>query len=44
MSQGMRGAETDLETQWVFKSKEITEEQRLEIAARCVEIAVYMLE
>ena len=39
-SQGMMGKQEDLEKQWVFKTKDVTEEQKLEIIGRVVEIAI----
>ena len=39
-SQGMMGRQEDLEKQWVYKTKTITEEQEREIVARVVEIAI----
>ena len=39
-SQGMMGKEEELEKQWTFKCKEITEEQIREIVARVTEIAI----
>ena len=39
-SQGMMGKKEDLEKQWALKTKEITEEQQIEIIARVVEIAI----
>ena len=39
-SKGMMGSKDDLEDQWVYKCKEVTKEQRREIVARVVEIAI----
>ena len=39
-SKGMQDKETDIEEQWVFKVKELTDDQLLEVAARCTEIAI----
>ena len=39
-SKGMMGNEEDLTDQWVFKSKEVSKEQKKEIVARVVEIAI----
>ena len=39
-SQGMSGKNGKVEDQWVFKVKEVTREQLMEIVGRCVEIAV----
>ena len=39
-SQGMMGKEEEIEKQWAFKSKRISEEQKKEIVARVVEIAI----
>ena len=39
-SQGMMGKQEELEKQWVFKTREITEEQEKELIARVVEIAI----
>ena len=39
-SRGMMGKEEELEKQWAFKNKEVTEEQKREIVARVVEIAI----
>ena len=39
-SRGMTGNQEDLEKQWVFKTKTITEEQMKELVARVVEISI----
>ena len=39
-SKGMISKEGDIEEQWCFKCKELSEEQMKEVVARCVEISV----
>ena len=39
-SKAMSGKNGKVEDQWVFKSKEITREQEMEIVGRCCEIAI----
>ena len=39
-SKAMSGKGGDVEEQWVFKNKEINEEQKREIVGRCIEIAI----
>ena len=39
-SEAMIGKKGRVEDQWVFKCKEVTEDQLLEIVGRCLEIAI----
>ena len=39
-SKSMSGKSGKIEEQWCFKTKELTEEQMMEVVARCLEIAV----
>ena len=39
-SKAMSGKGGDVEEQWVFKNKELKEEQKREIVGRCIEIAI----
>ena len=42
-SRGMSGKSGSIEEQWCFKTKELTKEQKLEVVARCTEIAVRII-
>ena len=42
-SKAMVGKDGDVEDQWIFKTKEVSEEQLMEIVARCTEIAIRII-
>ena len=42
-SKGMTSKKGKVEDQWIFKSKEVTETQLLEIVGRCLEIAIRII-
>ena len=42
-SKAMVGKDGDVEDQWIFKTKEVSKEQLMEIVARCTEIAIRII-